>query len=97
MESARNAFMRSVLAAAASIAVFLTSVWFGSFQPMTTAGYEEQGSSPRAVSLLAIVQSDDNIIMDAGEKQRLSSALLLVGPPGMLGRGGEVAGALGLE
>jgi anti-sigma factor RsiW len=91
----RAPFYRSLIAAAASIGLFVTSLYVGSIRPMTASAPPADTRMRQATSMVAMLHSDDNRVMTDAEKLRITSGMVLLGPPGMVGRCADVAAVLG--
>ena len=93
----RSSFYRSILALAASMAIFATSLWLGSSGPMGLPAFSEQDRSGlgRATQLTAADQTSSSISAD--EQALIASSMLMVGTPGMFASPAEMSGLLGLD
>ncbi len=95
--SVRSPFVRSLLMAAASICLFFISLLIGSHRELVFSeapdSYDQQGT----ITLLSMAQSESDTPMTNAEIRRVSRGVLLLGPPGMLGRVDGITGALDLE
>lgn len=94
----RASFVRSLLSVAASLGILFAALSFSSPIGTATAGnptIERQGMS--AITLVATAQADASLDIPSANHARVSEAMLLLGPPGLLGRFPEMATALGIE
>jgi len=93
----RSSFYRSVLALAASMAIFATSLWLGSSGPMGLPAFSEQDPSRfnRSLHIATAAQTSGTISTD--EQALITSSMLLVGAPGMFASPTEMPGLLGLD
>jgi hypothetical protein len=94
----RISFVRSLAAVAASLAIFFTALYIGSSQPTTMSDipglYRAPNASAESEPGAAAVT---DLGMTSTEHQRITGGLLLVGPPGLLGRFAGAAAVLGIE
>lgn len=92
----RSSLYRSVIALAASIAIFASTLWLGSSGPISLPAFSEQTppASDRS-SLLASSQISSTISPD--EQSLIASSMLLVGSPGMFASPAEMSEFLGLD
>ncbi len=93
----RSSFYRSILAVAASLTIFLTSLWLGSSGPLGSpvrSGHHDSETN-RIIYLTAVSTGTSTISAD--EQALIASSMLLVGTPGMFASPTEMAGMLGLN
>jgi len=96
--SERASFFRSVLSVAASLGVFFTAISFGSFDgAVTTDAPEMERQVLSTTVLVATAHADARLEIPMANHERVYEAMLLLGPPGLLGRFPEMATALGIE
>jgi anti-sigma factor RsiW len=97
--SERTSFVRSLISVAASLGIFVAAISFGSVSDM--ASTEVPPSIDRQVlstsTLVASAHADAELEFTLANQERVSGAMLLLGPPGLLGRFPEMATALGIE
>jgi hypothetical protein len=93
----RSSLYRSVLALAASIAIFASTLWLGSSGPIGLPAFSDQTGSgtDRSTPLAAASQISSTISTD--EQSMITGGMLLVGAPGMFAGPAEMAGLLGLD
>jgi len=97
--SERASFVKSLVSVAASLGIFIAAISFGS--PVNTASIKAGPPINRQVlstsTLVASANADAKSEISLVNQERVSGAMLLLGPPGLLGRFPEMATALGIE
>ena len=93
----RSSFYRSLLALAASMAIFATSLWLGSSGPVGLPAFSERGYSDSDRSSQLATTSPASCTISAEEQALIASGMLLVGTPGMFASPTEMSGLLGLN
>jgi len=96
--SERASFVRALISVAASLGIFIAALSFGSIGGVATS--EDPPLERQVLStstLVAGAHADANLEITLSNHERVSKALLLLGPPGLLGRFPEMATALGIE
>ena len=86
----RVSFVRSMLTLAASVCLFVAAVYYGATN--TTA--VDQTATPddsRATSLVQVVNDDVDLGLTIDGRDRLTAGVMLLGPPGLLGRFTDLA------
>lgn len=94
----RASFVRSLVAVAASLGIFIAAISFGSLNgglKTETPTIDQRMLS--TTSMVTTAHADARLGITAARHERVSQAMLLLGPPGLLGRFPEMAAALGLE
>ncbi len=97
--SERASFVKSLVSLAASLGIFIAAISFGSFggTVMTDASPAMERQVLSTTSMVATAHADANLGIPLTSQERVSEAMLLLGPPGLLGRFPEMATALGIE
>lgn len=93
----RSSLYRSVLALAASIAIFASTLWLGSSGPVGLPAFSERNHSDSERSTLMIATERTSSTISTDEQELIASSMLLVGAPGMFGSPAEMSGLLGLD
>jgi anti-sigma factor RsiW len=94
----RASFVRSLVSVAASLGLLFAALSFGTPNGAVIAekpAMETRGLS--ATSLVDDAHAEARMEMPSANRERVSEAMLLLGPPGLLGRFPEMATALGIE
>jgi anti-sigma factor RsiW len=96
--SERASFVRSLISVAASLGIFAAAIAFTS--PEALVSTKEPATDQQVLSTSGLVDTtytDARLELPMANHERVSQAMLLLGPPGLLGRFPEMATALGLE
>lgn len=93
----RSSFYRSVVAVAASLAVFVTSLWLGSSGPNGLPGLSDRSSFDRTEPAGLIRSAAGIGALSEDEQALIANGMLLVGTPGMFASPTEMAMILGLD
>lgn len=91
----RSSFYRSILAVAASLAVFVTSLWLGSTGPAGMPARTFETGLDGAGYLTSAATTTD--ALSADEQDLIAGSMLLVGAPGMFASPTEMSAMLGLD
>lgn len=86
--SVRSSFVRSLVTLAASLLIFITAVFYGSADHTDMA---EEQSAVQSASLVHVVNVDSDIQLTADGRDRVVAGVMLLGPPGLLGRFTDMA------
>jgi len=93
----RSSFYRSILTVAASLTVFLTSLWLGSSRPLgSPVRSDHHDSETDRITYLTTVSTGTGTI-STDEQALIASGMLLVGTPGMFASPTEMTGILGFN
>ncbi|MCP4684667.1 MAG: hypothetical protein GY867_04380 [bacterium] len=97
--SERASFVKSLISVAASLGIFIAAISFGSFgdKAVSTTSTLMEPQVLSTSALVASAHADANTETPLANRERVSEAMLLLGPPGLLGRFPEMATALGIE
>ena len=94
----RASFVRSLISVAASLGIFIAAISFGTLNGgLTTETPTIEKQVLSTTSLVTTAHAEARPGIGVSNNERVSQAMLLLGPPGLLGRFPEMATALGLE
>ncbi len=93
----RSSLYRSVLALAASVAIFASTLWLGSSGPVGLPAFSESSHSDSERSTLMVTSDQASSTISTDEQDLVASSMLLVGAPGMFASPAEITGMLGLD
>ena len=92
----KNSFYRSLVAVAASLALFFTALWLGPSLMRDAGGaiWTERNVTPQVVEVAGIGGAES--LLSRSEQDRIAGGLLLVGSPGMFAGPVDLPAVLGL-
>lgn len=87
--SVRAAFVRSIITVAASLLIFIAAVFYGSADHSVMA--EKQQPAPESPTIAQAVNAGADIPLTGNSRDRVVAGVMLLGPPGFLGRFNDMA------